>query len=109
MSILTFYDAGIWLFDNVVTPMCGFDARKDDEMNKNKKTTTKQWVIYLKLEVKYGFLNEKVVIFEQSSKEYMLQDILAVRTPELFLSCQACMKSVIIPSYTNYCAKVVGE
>merc|ERR1712207_47042 len=42
MSILTFYDAGIWLFDNVVTPMCGFDARKDDEMNKNKKTTTKQ-------------------------------------------------------------------
>ena len=40
MSILTFYDAGVWLFDNVMTPMCGFDARQDDK--KSKKVTEKE-------------------------------------------------------------------
>ena len=39
MSILTFYDAGVWLFDNVMTPMCGFDPRKDNK--KSEKATGK--------------------------------------------------------------------
>ena len=41
-----------------------------------------------------GSFMKKLVRFEQRSKEYRLQDILAVRTPELVLSCQASMKSL---------------
>ena len=34
MSILTFYDFGVWLFDSVITPMCGFDEKKADKEKK---------------------------------------------------------------------------